>query len=178
LAISKERKVEIINQHKDWLANSKGAVLTEYIGLSAKDLEQLRLKIREAGGEMHVIKNTLGKLVFEEAGLDLPENVYEGSTAISFAYANAPDLAKAISDFAKTSDFVNIKAGILDGRAITADEVKALADLPPLPVVRAQLLGTIMAPASRLARVLAEPGRQIASVIKAYADKESAQGTA
>lgn len=178
LAISKERKVEIIDQHKEWLVNSKAAVLTEYIGLSAKDLEQLRLKIREAGGEMHVIKNTLGKLVFEEAGLDLPESVYEGSTAISFAFTNAPDLAKVISDFAKTSDFVNIKAGILDGQAISADEVKALADLPPLPVLRAQLLGTIMAPATRLARVLAEPGRQVASVIKAYADKESAQGTA
>ena len=175
MAITKKRKVEMIEQQKQWLAQSKAVVLTEYIGLNAKDLEQLRLKIRDAGGEMHVIKNTLGKLAFEEAGLKLPEDALTNSTAISYAFTNAPDLAKAITDFAKTSDFVKVKAGVLGDKVISADEVKALADLPPLPVLRAQLLGTILAPASRLVRVLAEPGRQIAAVVKAYADQGTTQ---
>jgi large subunit ribosomal protein L10 len=178
LAITKERKVDIIEQHETWLKESKAVVLTEYIGLSAKELEQFRLKVRDAGGEVHVVKNTLGKLVFEKAGLNLPEETYEGSTAISYAFENAPDVAKAITDFAKTSEFIKVKVGVLGADVISAAEVRALADLPPLPVLRAQILGTIMAPATRLARVLAEPGRQIAAVVKAYADQEGAQASA
>ncbi|MFN2196328.1 MAG: 50S ribosomal protein L10 [Anaerolineales bacterium] len=178
MAITKERKVEIIEQHETWLKESKAVVLTEYIGLSAKELEQFRLKVRDAGGEVHVVKNTLGKLVFEKAGLNLPEETYEGSTAISYAFENAPDVAKAITDFAKTSEFIKVKVGVLGADVISAAEVRALADLPPLPVLRAQILGTIMAPATRLARVLAEPGRQIAAVVKAYADQEGAQASA
>ena len=178
MAITKERKVDIIEQHETWLKESKAVVLTEYIGLSAKELEQFRLKVRDAGGEVHVVKNTLGKLVFEKAGLNLPEETYEGSTAISYAFENAPDVAKAITDFAKTSEFIKVKVGVLGADVISAAEVRALADLPPLPVLRAQILGTIMAPATRLARVLAEPGRQIAAVVKAYADQEGAQASA
>lgn len=178
MAITKERKVEIIEQHEAWLKESKAVVLTEYIGLSAKELEQFRLKVRDAGGEVHVVKNTLGKLVFEKAGLNLPEEIYEGSTAISYAFENAPEVAKAITEFAKTSEFIKVKVGVLGADVISAAEVRALADLPPLPVLRAQILGTIMAPATRLARVLAEPGRQIAAVVKAYADQEGAQASA
>jgi large subunit ribosomal protein L10 len=178
LAISKKRKIEIMEQQKEWLAQSQAAVLTEYIGLKAKDLEALRLKVREAGGELHVVKNTLGMLVFQQAGYEIPEDAFTSSTAVGFAFKNAPEVVKAITDFANTSDFVNVKAGILGDKVITAEQVKALADLPPLPVLRAQLLGTIMAPASKVARVLAEPGRQIAAVVKAYADKDAAQAAA
>lgn len=178
MAITKERKVEIIEQHEAWLKESKAVVLTEYIGLSAKELEQFRLKVRDAGGEVHVVKNTLGKLVFEKAGLKLSEEIYEGSTAISYAFDSAPEVAKAITEFAKSSEYVKVKAGVLGADVISADEVRALAELPPLPVLRGQLLGTIMAPATRLARVLAEPGRQIAAVVKAYADQEAAQAPA
>ena len=83
-------------------------------------------------------------------------------------------MAKVIKDFARTSEFVKIKGGYLEKNLISAAEVMALADLPPLPVLRAQLLGTIMAPASKLVRTLAEPARQLAAVIKAYADKDAA----
>jgi large subunit ribosomal protein L10 len=173
LAITKERKSEIVEQHSTWLKESKAVVLTEYIGLSSQALEQLRLKVRDAGGEMHVVKNTLGKIVFEKANLQLPEDAYEGSTAITYAFENAPDIAKALSEFSKTSEFVKIKVGVLGSEVITAADVKALAELPPLPVLRAQILGTLMAPASQLARLLAEPGRQVARVIQAYADQET-----
>lgn len=178
MAISKDRKNEIVEQHRTWLKESKAVVLTEYIGLSAQELEQLRLKVRDAGGELHVIKNTLGKIVFEEADLQLPGDSYEGSTAITYAFENAPDIAKALSEFAKSSEFVKIKVGVLGSEVLTADDVKALADLPPLPVMQATLLGTLLAPASQLARVLAEPGRQVARVIQAYADKDSAAAAA
>jgi large subunit ribosomal protein L10 len=174
LAITKERKNELVTQYVDWANRSKALILTEYIGLSMKQLDDLRSKTREAGGEYHIVKNTLGKVAFQEAGFPLPENFFEGSTAIAFAFQDAPAMAKMLSDFARTSDFVKIKGGFLEKRAISSEEVKSLAELPPLPVMRAQLLGTILAPASQLARTLAEPARSLAAVLKAFADKDSA----
>jgi large subunit ribosomal protein L10 len=135
-----------------------------------KNMDELRSKAREAGGEFHVVKNTLGKLAFQKAGLPLPEDFLEGSTAIGFALQDAQPLAKAISDFARTADALKIKGGYLGMQPISAKEVIALAEMPPLPVMRARLMGTILAPASQLARILAEPGRRVAAVLQAHAE--------
>jgi len=173
LAISKQRKQELIAQYADWMGHSRAMVVVEYIGLNMKEVDDLRHKIRETGGEFHIIKNTLSKVAFENMSMELPEAFLEGSTAIAFAFEDAPATAKAVTEFARTSDFVKVKGGYLDGRPIDQNEVKALADLPPLPVMRAQLLGTIMAPANKLARTLAEPARQVAAVLKAYSEKDA-----
>jgi large subunit ribosomal protein L10 len=174
LAITKERKNELISHYSDWVKSSKALVLTQYVGLTMKDIDGLRAKVRENGGEFHIIKNTLAKLAFEQAGLTVPQGQFEGSTAIVFAFVDAPATVKTVTDFAKSSEFLKIKGGFLEKQALTPEGVKALADLPPLPVVRAQLLGTLLAPASKLVRTLAEPGRMIAAVIKAHAEPEAA----
>jgi len=178
LAISKVRKNEIVDQYSEWINNSRAMFVTEYVGLTMKDIDELRKKAREAGGEFHIVKNTLGKVAFESLGMEIPANYLDGSTAIGFAFEDAPAMAKAMAEFARTSDFLKIKGGYLNKQAIDAEAVKALAELPPLPVMRAQLLGTIMAPASKLVRTLAEPARSLAAVMKAYADKDSTPGTA
>jgi len=170
LAITKKRKEELVAQYSEWLKSSQAMVFAEYAGMTMKDLDALRLKIREVGGEFHIVKNTLGKLAFKEAGLPLPEGLFEGSTAVGFAFKDAPAIAKAVMEFARTTDKFKVKGGFLESNPMSADGVKFLADLPPLPVVRAQLLGTLLAPASRLVRTLAEPGRSIAAVIKAHAE--------
>ena len=174
MAISKERKEELVAQYSEWLKQSQATILAEYSGMTMQNIDALRAKIREAGGEFHIVKNTLGMLAFEKAGLSLPENFFTGSTAVCFAFKDAPAVAKAMTDFARTVDALKVKGGYLDNRPITAEGVKALADLPPLPVVRAQLLGTLLAPASKLVRTLAEPGRQVAAVIKAYSEVSEA----
>jgi large subunit ribosomal protein L10 len=174
LAITKERKNDLIAQYSEWVSRSKALVLTQYIGMSMKDIDNLRVKVREYGGEFHIIKNTLAKLAFEQAGLTVPEGQFEGSTAIVFAFTDAPAMVKVVMEFARTSEFLKIKSGYLEKQALTPEGVKALAELPPLPVVRAQLLGTLLAPASKLVRTLAEPGRMIAAVIKAHAEPEAA----
>lgn len=173
MAISRQQKEELVNQYKDWMDRSQAFFLTEYTGLTMKDLDNMRDRIRKAGGEFHIVKNTLCKVAFDEAGLAYPDDLLIGSTAIAFAFDAAPDMAKALTDFAKESEFVKVKSGYLAGQLISQAEVKALADLPPLPVMRAQLLGTIMAPASKLVRTLAEPARQVAAVLQAYADKDA-----
>jgi large subunit ribosomal protein L10 len=172
LAITKQHKKELVDQYEEWLNRSQAVILTEYHGLSMKEVDELRAKVREAGGEFHIIKNTLGKVAFDAVGLSLPENFLDGSTAITFAYQNAPEMAKLVAEYARSSEFVKIKGGYLDKLAISADDIKALADLPPLPVMRARLLGTILAPASRLVQTLVEPVRQVATVLRSYAEKD------
>jgi large subunit ribosomal protein L10 len=173
LAITKERKNELIAQYSEWVKNSKALVLTQYVGLTMKDIDTLRSKVRENGGEFHIMKNTLAKLAFEQAGLTILPGQLEGSTAVVFAFSDAPATVKTVTEFVRTSDFLKIKGGYLEKQALTPEGVKALADLPPLPVVRSQLLGTLLTPASRLVRTLAEPGRMIAAVIKAHAEPEA-----
>jgi large subunit ribosomal protein L10 len=178
LAITKQHKKELVDQYKKWINRSQAVILTKYHGLSMKDVDELRAKVREAGGEFHIIKNTLGKVAFEAVGLSLPEDFLDGSTAITFAFQNPPEMAKLVADYAKTSEFVKIKGGYLEKLPLSADDVKALAELPSLPVMRAKLLGTILAPASKLVRTLAEPARQVATVLKSFAEKDATPATA
>ncbi|HSQ25983.1 MAG TPA: 50S ribosomal protein L10 [Anaerolineales bacterium] len=178
MAISKERKNELVAQYVEWLKNSQAVVITEYSGLTMKQLDDLRTKTRDAGGEFHIVKNTLGRVAFQQAGLKIPEGFLEGSTAVAFAFQDAPAMAKTITEFARTSDFVKVKGGYLTGNPIQAEDVKALSELPPLPVMRARVLGVLLAPASQLVRTIAEPARQVATVLKAYADKDASPAAA
>lgn len=178
MAITKERKRELIKQYREWMEHSRALIVSEYTGLSMSQIDELRRKLREVGGEFHIVKNTLGEIAVKEIGLPVPQHYFEGSTAISFAFEDAPAVAKAMTEIARSSDFVKIKGGYLGDVPVSADQIKALADLPPLPIMRAQLLGTLLAPASQLARILAEPGRQVAAVIKAFADRDITSETA
>jgi large subunit ribosomal protein L10 len=174
LAITKERKNELIDQYGEWVKKSQVQVVMSYAGLSMKDIDSLRGKLREVGGEFHVVKNTLVKLAFQQAGMPLPEKYFEESTAIAFAFEDVPAFAKTLSEFLKPLEFIKVKGGYLDKKPISSAGVKALADMPPLPVMQAQLLGVLLAPASRLVRTLAEPARGLAAVIKAHAGPEAA----
>lgn len=174
MALSKEEKQAIVAEYEDWLKKAEAVFLTEYTGLTMPAFDDLRKRVREAGGEYHVMKNTLGKLAFKSAGLDVPAEYLLGSTALGVAFADAPGVAKAIADFAKEKEAVKIKGGFLGAKHLSSQEVIRLAALPPLPVVRAQFLALLNTPATQLTRLLAEPGRRVAQVLKAYADKPAA----
>ena len=176
MAISKQRKEEVLAQYNDWVKRSEAVILVEYTGANMKSLDALRAKIREAGGEFHVVKNTLVRRVFADNGMDVPGDMLVKSTAVSFAFTDPASTAKALTDATKGSEFVKVKGGFMGGKSLNAAQVKALSDLPPLPVMRATLLGVLQAPAGKLVRTLAEPARGLAAVIKAHA--ESAQAVA
>jgi large subunit ribosomal protein L10 len=172
LAIKKQQKQEIVKQYQEWLTKSHAAFVAEYVGLNVKNLEELRRLAREKGGEFHVVKNTLMRIACKQAGFSYPESLLEGSSAIGFAFEDPPGLAKVLADYMKTAEALKVKGGFLGKNPITAEEAIALANLPSLPVLRAQLIGIIQAPASKLARLMAEPGRSVAAVCQAYATKE------
>jgi len=174
LALTKKEKETIFKQYQEWIEKSSALILVEYTGVNMNTLDTIRAKVREAGGEFHVLKNTLARRAFDALDMPLEPSHLVNSTAVGFAFEAAPGVAKALAEFDKSIEAVKIKGGYLGKQVLTANDVKALADLPPLPVVRAQLLGTILAPAGKLVRTLAEPGRQVAAVINAFAEKDAA----
>ena len=171
MALSKQKKNEVVEQYKGWLNNSQAVILVEYTGATVKDMENIRAQIRESDGEFHVVKNTLIKLALEATGFTIPEGLLENSSAASFAFSDPAATAKALSDAAKGLEAIKVKAGYMGAELLDAAQVKALADLPPLPVVRAQLLGVFQAPAGKLVRTVAEPARSLASVFRAYSEQ-------
>ncbi|MBN2116577.1 MAG: 50S ribosomal protein L10 [Anaerolineales bacterium] len=171
MAITKERKEEVLSQYTDWMKRSQAVILVEYTGVKMKDLDNIRAKIREAGGEFHVVKNTLARRAFVDSGMEFPGDYLIKSTAVSFAFTDPASTAKALADATKGLEFIKVKGGFMGGKALSAAQVKALADMPPLPVVRAQLLGMLQAPAGKLVRTIAEPARGLAAVLKAFSEK-------
>ncbi len=171
MAKSREQKETLLAQYVDWVGKSQAVVLIEYTGLKMSNLDTIRSKVREAGGEFHIVKNTLAKLALEKAGFNVPADYAEKSTAIGFAFSDPAGFAKALTEATKGMEAVKIKGGFMGAMTLKPAEVKALASLPPLPVMRSQLLGMLQAPASKLVRTLAEPGRQVAYVVKAYSEK-------
>lgn len=171
MAITKERKQAMVKQYRDLVSSSQGIILASYTGLAVKDLERLRRKVRELGGEFHVVKNRLARLTLKEAGLTVADDALQGATAVGFAPDDPLAMAKAIVDFSKESDRVKVKAGVVNGVVYDGKQIVRLAEMPSLPVLRAQLLGLFTTPATRLATILVTPARQMATVVKAYADK-------
>jgi large subunit ribosomal protein L10 len=170
LAISKEKKLELVQQYKDWLSDSSGIVFASYSGITVKELEGLRRKIREIGGEFHIVKNTLIHLALEDAELTVPKEMLLGTTAIGFTTEDVPGLAKAILDLEKESERMEIKGGLVERVLYNGNQMKNFAELPPMPILQAQLLSMIQAPASKVAMALAGSVRQLVNVTKAYAD--------
>ena len=174
MAVSKARKEEVLAVYSDWLKKSQAVIMVEYTGAKMKDLDNIRAKIRESGGEFHVLKNTLARRAFTDNGMDFPQDFLVNSTAVSFAFTDPASTAKALSDASKGLEAIKVKGGFMDGQVLDSNQVKALASMPPLPVVRAQLLGVLQAPAGKLVRTIAEPARGLAAVIKAFTEKAPA----
>jgi large subunit ribosomal protein L10 len=170
LAFTKEEKNQMMAQYREWLSKSQALFLLEYSKMTQKEIDTLRSKVREAGGEMHVVKNTLFSKVAEEMGIHAG-SLLEKTSIIGFAFKEPPALAKVVSESTAKSEVFKVKGGFLGKAQMNPAQIKALGDMPPLPVLRAQLLGVLQAPASKLVRTLAEPGRSVAAVIKAYSDQ-------
>src|SRR3972149_11209267 len=119
LAISKERKEEVLTQYADWLKRSQAVVLVEYTGVKMKDLDNIRAKVRESGGEFHIVKNTLVRRAFTDNGMDFPKDYLVKSTAISFAFNDPASIAKALTDATKGNEYIKVKGGFMAGKALS-----------------------------------------------------------
>jgi large subunit ribosomal protein L10 len=148
-------------------------VVAHYAGLTVAQMTELRRRVKEAGGSVKVAKNRLAKLALRDTDAEGIADLFKGPTCIAYS----PDpvaAAKATVTYAKENDKLVILGGAMGKTVLDAAGVKALADLPSLDELRAKLIGLVQAPATKVARVLTEPGAQIARVLQAKATKGEA----
>jgi large subunit ribosomal protein L10 len=171
LAITKERKEELVAQYADLLDRSRAIIFTEYRGLSNVELTKLRRAIREAGGVYHVTKLSLLKRAMEDAGYPFPDYLDGAPFALGFCFDEVPSVAKALTEYAEDVEEFVIRGGLMEGQPLTFAQIEKLSDMPPLEVLRAQLLGLLDAPAANLVGVVQAAVGQVVNVLNAYVDK-------
>jgi len=173
MAVTPEKQV-IVAELKTKLANVKGAVLTSYRGLNVAQDTKLRRKLREAGIEYRVIKNTLTRIAAQEVNLQGLDKYLEGPTAIALSEKDPVAPAKIISDFIKENKLqsLEIKAGLVEGKVIDVNGVKALASLPPREVLIAQVLAGLQSPIAGLVNVLQGNIRNLVYTLNAIREKK------
>jgi large subunit ribosomal protein L10 len=164
-------KVAVVDEVRQRLSDAPAALLTEYRGLKVGELAQLRRNLREAGGDYKIYKNTLVRFAAKDLGLEL-EELLTGPTAIAFAREDAVGVAKALRDFGRTNPNLVVKGGVLGSRALSADQARALADVPPREVLLARLAGGLAAPLQQLAGLLQALPRNLAYGLSALIDQK------
>ena len=152
---------------------SNGVVLTEYRGLSVKQLQELRRSLGQAASYA-VAKNTLTKIAAKDAGIELADELLTGPTAIAFINGDVVEAAKGLRDFAKANTQLVIKGGFLDGKSLSADEINKLADLESREVLLAKLAGGMKANLSKAAALFQAPLSKTARTVAALQDKAQA----
>ena len=173
-------KQAVVAQLKEQLESAKGVVLTSYKGLTVAQDTELRRELREAGVSYHVVKNTMLRIAAKEAGIEGIEEHLEGTTAFAFSTEDAVAPAKVICGFIKKNkledaEVLTVKVGMVEGKVIGVDEVKALAALPSREELIAKLLGSMNAPISNTVNVLQGVIRNAVYVLDAIrSQKESA----
>ena len=149
-----EEKKQIVSNIAEQFKTAVSGVFVDYCGLTVEEDTQLRNKLREAGVEYKVIKNTLTRFAAKEVGFDELDPILNGPTSLAISMTDEVAPAKVIADFAKDHEKLEIKAGFLDGKVLQLDEVKTLAATPNRETLLAKLLGSLNAPISNLARTL------------------------
>jgi len=174
LAITKERKHELVSIYADLIAQTDGFIVTEYRGLTVAKLDDLRNKLRDVSGVYTVTKNTLFSIALEQSGWLIPTDLLVGPTAVAFGNGNLPGVAKAMQGFMKDNpDVFVVKGGVLAGSIFGAKDIDAIANLPTLDEIRAQLAGLIVQPAAQLAGLLDAATSQVVNVIEAYLQEQN-----
>lgn len=147
-------KQQIVADLTEKLKNAATGIFVDYCGLSVAQDTDLRKKLREAGVEYKVIKNTLCRFAIKEVGFDELDPILNGPTSLALSNEDPVAPAKVLTDFAKKNDKLEIKAGFMDGKVLSLDEIKRLADTPSRDVLLATILSSLNAPASKLVRTL------------------------
>lgn len=165
------QKAAEIADLQDRLSRAQLTVLTDYRGLSVTALQDLRGRLRPLEAEFRVAKNTLVRIAAEQAGIDGLTPTLEGPTALLFAFGDVVAPAKVVSDFARTSRILQVKAGVMNQQLVQPADVEAIASLPPREELLGKLVGMLASPMARTVGVLSGPGRSVAYLLNARAEQ-------
>jgi len=175
--LTRTQKEEQVADLKEKFGRASCVYVADYRGLDVESVNELRNKLHAEGGgdfEYRVTKNAVLRLAAGDTDVASIAEHFQGPTSIAISYGDPVALAKVLSDFSKDRDVFTLKAGILDGEAVTPDEIAQIATLPSIDQLRGKIIGLIQAPATKLVRLLSEPGAQLARVMSARGSQEGA----
>jgi large subunit ribosomal protein L10 len=176
--MKKADKELVVAELTERLRTSETLLVADYRGLTMPQIDALRTKLLESGARFSVVKNTLGRRAADAAGSEALLTLLEGPSAIAFLEAEGDMVAaaKALADMAKESKILTIKGGVLQGRPMSAEEVESLATLPPLDILRGQVLAAIIAPVTALLGLVSAPLQNLVGLIDARIEQLEAGG--
>ena len=176
--MKKEQKETIVAELADRLKAADTVLVADYRGLTMPQIDALRTRLLESGARFTVVKNTLTRRAAEAAGADALLTLLEGPTAIAFLEADGDMLAaaKALADMARESKVLAIRGGVLQGKVVSAEEVETLAALPPIEILRGQVLGAIVAPVNALLGLVTAPLQSLYGLLDARIEQLGGEG--
>lgn len=170
----KPGKTAVVGEIKEKLTGSVGIVMADYRGLSVKEMQELRSRIRESGGELKVYKNTLTEIALRELAMPAMDEYLEGPTAFLFAHEDPVAPTKALVEFAKKHEALEVKGGFVQNAIVDADGVKAIAALPSREELIAKIMGTMLNPVRGFMSMANAPAGALARAMRAVADQKAA----
>ncbi len=171
MAITREKKEQMVADYRSRLAKSQAIILTDYRGLTVSGITDLRSRLREAGGGFQVVKNTLFTKALEESGIPVVAGYLEGPMAVGYCFGDVPPVAKVLMDYATETKVLRVVGAIVGTSFLDAEGVKTLATLPGREVLLAQLLGAIQGPMGNLIGVITAPLRELVQVLQARSEQ-------
>jgi large subunit ribosomal protein L10 len=176
--VLRTNKERIVDELAAELGSAETLIVADYRGLTNKQLEALRDELIPHGGRFRIVKNTLTRRAAERAGADALLVMLEGPTAIAFieSAGDPAAVAKALAKTAKDTNVLTLRGGILEGKTLSGEEVDRLATLPPLDVLRGQLVGAVVAPLTQLLGLVSAPLRDLHGLIEARIKQLEEQG--
>ena len=174
MAMTKARKHELKGEIAERLQQANAAMVAEYRGLTVAQLTELRVKLRESKSEFRIIKNRVAKVAIRESveHVSAISSALKGPVGLVIVYGDAAAAAKSVLEFGKDKENFKLTAGVLAGKAVSADELKRISELPTMDVLLARLVGTLVAPHRGLLTVVSGVPRQLVQVINAIKDKK------
>lgn len=172
MAVSKQKKEEVLAELNDLFANSKSVVFSGYKGVSVKDLSDLRRKLRKNEVTFKVAKKTLIKMAAEKAGFkDIPDEALDGQVGVAFGMGDEVAAAKTLFEFSKTNEAVSLLGALMEGRTLSKEETLQLAKIPSREELLAKLVGSMKSPISGFHGTLYSLLRSFVGVVGAYKEK-------
>ena len=168
------QNIEMLASIKEDLGAANAVWVVDYRGLTVKELQSLRRSVRESGASLKVLKNTLVRIALADANLPTLDDILEGPSAFVFAGADVAAAAKVVKEFAKTNKKLEIKGGLMEGQAVSAAEVEAIASLPSREELIAQIAGAISGVARNLAVCVDAVPAGLARAVNAVAEQKQA----
>lgn len=174
----KSEKEGVVAELTERLRTSETVIVADYRGLTNAEIDGLRSKLIEHGARFTVVKNTLTRRAAEAAGADALLELLQGPSALAFVESGGDPaaVAKALADAARETKILAIRGGVLQGVSMSAEQVESLAKLPPVEVLRGQLLGTIMSPLTTVVALVSAPLRDLVGLIDARIEQLKEQG--